>query len=125
MLSRLRVAGIPADQIRVISPFRAVVSHAAEVHAAVFPLVSDDQRKKWVGTVHTMQGKEADVVILVLGGNPARPGARRFATEEPNLLNVAVSRARRRLVVIGNHDFWAGQPYFNVLAARIPPWRPA
>ena len=66
-----------------------------------------------------MQGKEADVVILVLGGDPAHPGARRFATEEPNLLNVAVSRARRRLYVIGNRDFWGSQPYFDVLARHI------
>ena len=68
-----------------------------------------------------MQGKEADVVILVLGGNPDRPGARRFATREPNLLNVAVTRAKRRLYVIGNRDTWGSEPYFNVLAARIPP----
>jgi AAA domain len=119
MLSRLRDGGIPAEQIRVISPFRLVAAKSAGVHEAVFPGVSADQRRQWVGTVHTMQGKEADVVILVLGGDPARPGARRFATEEPNLLNVAVSRARRRLYVIGNREFWSSQPYFDVLAARI------
>jgi len=120
MLSQLRDVGIPADQIRVISPFRLVAAKSADVHEAVFPEVTDDQRRQWVGTVHTMQGKEANVVILILGGDPARPGSRRFATEEPNLLNVAVSRARQRLYVIGNRDYWGGQPYFNVLAARIP-----
>ena len=120
MLLRLRDARIPVDQIRVISPFRVVAAKSAGVHEAVFPGVTRDRRKEWVGTVHTMQGKEADVVILVLGGDPARPGARRFATEEPNLLNVAVRRARRRLYVIGNRDFWGSQPYFDVLAARIP-----
>jgi hypothetical protein len=120
ILSRLREAGIPVDQIRVISPFRMVAAKSFDMHEAVFPGVTRDQRRQWVGTVHTMQGKEADVVILVLGGDPARPGARRFATEEPNLLNVAVSRARRRLYVIGNRGFWGGQPYFDVLAARIP-----
>ena len=124
MLVRLRDAGVPADQIRVISPFRLAAGNAATVHQSVFPEVSNDDRKQWVGTVHTMQGKEADVVILILGGDPDRPGARRFATEEPNLLNVAVSRARRRLYVIGNLDSWGKEPYFNVLAARIPAWHP-
>jgi superfamily I DNA and/or RNA helicase len=67
-----------------------------------------------------MQGKEADVVILVLGGDPDRSGARRFATQEPNLLKMALTRAKRRLYVIGNRDTWGNEPYFNVLAARIP-----
>jgi superfamily I DNA and/or RNA helicase len=67
-----------------------------------------------------MQGKEADVVILVLGGDLDRPGARGFATREPNLLNVAVTRAKRRLYVIDNQDTWGNELYLNVLAARIP-----
>jgi hypothetical protein len=124
MLSRLRNAGIRADQIRVISPFRLVAAKSAGMYEAVFPEVTPEQRRQWVGTVHTMQGKEADVVILILGGDPAHPGARRFATAEPNLLNVAVSRARRRLYVIGSRDYWDGQPYFDVLAAQIPRWQP-
>lgn len=125
VLSQLRGAGVAVAQIRVISPFRTVVSYAMKVHESVFVEVSGRDREKWVGTVHTMQGKEADVVILVLGGDPDRPGARRFATREPNLLNVAVTRAKRRLYVIGNRDTWGNEPYFNVLAARIPVGYPA
>jgi len=125
LLSQLRDAGVAAAQIRVISPFRMVAGQAMKVHESVFPKVSGPDREKWVGTVHTMQGKEADVVILVLGGDPDRPGARRFATREPNLLNVAVTRAKRRLYVIGNRDTWGNEPYFNVLAACIPAGYPA
>ena len=125
VLSQLRDAGVPAAQIRVISPFRMVVGQAMKVHESVFPEVSGPDRENWVGTVHVMQGKEADVVVLVLGGDPDRPGAREFATREPNLLNVAVTRAKRRLYVIGNRDTWGNEPYFNVLAARIPAGYPA
>jgi superfamily I DNA and/or RNA helicase len=120
ILSELRDAGVVAGQIRVISPFRMVVSQAMIVHESIFPGVCKEDRKTWVGTVHAMQGKEADVVILILGGDPGRPGARGFATREPNLLNVAVTRAKRRLYVIGNRDTWGDEPYFNVLAARVP-----
>ena len=125
VLSQLRGAGVAAARIRVISPFRTVVSYAMKVHESIFVEVSGRDREKWVGTVNTMQGKEADVVILVLGGDPDRPGARRFATREPNLLNVAVTRAKRRLYVIGNRDTWGNEPYFNVLAARIPTGSPS
>ncbi len=125
VLSQLRDAGVIAAQIRVISPFRMVVGQAMKVHESVFPKVSGPDRENWVGTVHTMQGKEADVVVLVLGGDPDRSAARGFATREPNLLNVAVTRARRRLYVIGNRDTWGNEPYFNVLAARIPAGYPA
>jgi superfamily I DNA and/or RNA helicase len=38
---------------------------------------------------------------------------------EPDLLNVAVTRAKRRLYVIGNRGTWATEPYFNVLDAHI------
>jgi superfamily I DNA and/or RNA helicase len=72
--------------------------------------------------VHTMQGKEADVVILVIGGNPDRPGARTFATETPNLLNVAVTRAKRRLYVIGNRATWGSERYFDILAKHLRVW---
>jgi hypothetical protein len=125
VLSQLRNAGVAATQIRVISPFRTVADHATKVHESVFPEVSGRDREKWVGTVHTMQGKEADAVILILGGDPDQPGARRFATREPNLLNVAVTRAKRRLYVIGNRDTWGCEPYFNVLAASIPAGYPS
>jgi hypothetical protein len=103
---------------RVIPASMAI--RAARLPSSSLPEVSGRDREDWVGTVHTMQGKEADVVILVLGGDPDRPGARRFAIQEPNLLNVAVTRAKRRLYVIGNRDTWGNEPYFNVLAASIP-----
>ena len=117
---------MPAAGIRVISPFRQVVRGALAIHREVFPdgSIPPRQREKWVGTVHRMQGREADVVILVLGGRPDRPGARRWAAERPNLLNVAVSRARRRLYVIGNREHWARLRYFDVLAAGLPVWPP-
>ena len=40
---------------------------------------------------------------------------RRFAREAPNLLNVAVTRAKRRLYVIGNHETWGSERFFSAL----------
>lgn len=124
ILSRLKSAGVPADEIRVLSPFRQVGEEARKIHQEIFPDVEQQQRKQWVGTVHTMQGKEADVVVLVLGTGPDQISARHWAAERPNLLNVAVSRARRRLYVVGNRDIWKSQNYFSTLAASLRPWVP-
>jgi superfamily I DNA and/or RNA helicase len=88
----------------------------------MFPYVPHRDLKKWVGTVHTMQGKEANAVIIVLGGNPERLKARTFAIGSPNLLNVAVTWARRRLYVIGNRRTWGTAPYFEDLADRMDTW---
>jgi superfamily I DNA and/or RNA helicase len=74
-----------------------------------------------VGTVHTAQGKEADVLILLLGTHPDAHGSRNWAAAKPNLLNVAVSRAKRRLIVIGDHESWRGHSHFSVLAAQLRP----
>jgi hypothetical protein len=126
VLASLKRAGVEAEAIRVLSPFRQVVARAKNEYREVFPdtEVSREKRNKWVGTVHKMQGKEADVVILVLGTHPHRTGARDWATERPNLLNVAVSRARRRIYVIGNRETWGDLKYFNVLAASLDLWPP-
>jgi superfamily I DNA and/or RNA helicase len=65
-------------------------------------------------TPDTFQGKEALVVIFVLGGGSQ--GARRWAAQSPNLVNVAVTRAKKELYVIGNQNDWKNLPFFDVLA---------
>jgi hypothetical protein len=113
-----RILGTLADlqfdmsEVMVIAPFRDIARKVSGRSRRYPGLVA--------GTVHTAQGKQADIVILVLGGNPQRPGARGWAASKPNLLNVAVSRAKRRLYVIGDRQAWAAQRHFSVLAANLP-----
>ncbi|MFD7639899.1 DEAD/DEAH box helicase [Kitasatospora sp. NPDC059795] len=114
ILERLRRDGIDLDrEAYVISPFRAVVAGARRASRG---LLAGDR----VGTVHTTQGKEANVVVLMLGTDPRSPGAREWAAQRPNLLNVAVSRAKRRLFVVGNHELWTPQRFFTDLGTRLP-----
>ncbi|CAO3424560.1 AAA domain-containing protein [Azospirillum argentinense] len=104
--------------IYVISPFRKVAYNMRTL------LEQDGLDPQWikqsVGTVHTFQGKEADLVILLLGGDPARPGAMDWAAEKPNLLNVALTRAKNRVYVVGDRRHWMRRRYFDVLADALP-----
>ncbi|HEV2634132.1 MAG TPA: ATP-binding protein [Actinocrinis sp.] len=99
------------ESVFVVSPFRDVVRGMKKVAEPYFP-----EGSKRVGTVHTTQGKEADVVILVLGTAADADGSRSWATLSPNLVNVAVTRAKRRLIVIGDHALWAQLPNCGELA---------
>lgn len=76
-----------------------------------------------IGTVHTFQGKEAEAVIFVLGapGNDSTR-ARDWAGKKVNLLNVAITRAKRRLYVIGNYDAWKEAGFFSELANSFTSW---
>lgn len=66
-----------------------------------------------IGTIHKMQGREADTVIMVLGaqGNKFK-GARAWAGSMPNIVNVAVTRAKSNLYVVGNKEEWRGAGFF-------------
>ena len=116
ILAHLGEIGFDFSQAMAIAPFRDVARPLSE-RARSHPGLR-------AGTIHTAQGKEADIVILVLGSDPAREGARAWAASRPNLLNVAVSRAKRRLYVIGDRDAWVRHRYFDQLADRLPHEQP-
>jgi hypothetical protein len=73
------------------------------------------------GTVHALQGRQADIVILVLGSKSGKNGhqTRRWAAAEPNLINVAVSRAVETLVVIGCAADWQCFETMKRIAAEL------
>lgn len=113
LLQDLGDLGADFSEVFLITPFRQVAYNIAKRRY--------DYPGLTAGTVHVAQGREADIVILILGGNPHHPYAREWAAGKPNLLNVAISRARRRLYVIGDKNAWSKQPYFQTLATKLDP----
>ena len=126
MLRKLHGAGIQKPDIFIISPFRVVAFEMRKLlmkEAALLTSLGLDARDfayHSVGTVHTVQGREADTVIMLLGAPMStQDGARRWAGTPENLLNVAVSRAKRNLYVVGSHGAWAGAGSFSVMAKNL------
>lgn len=115
MLSKICLNATELPNIYIISPFKSVA------HETFKMLVKNKDRwcnkaiptnefnlwiNRSIGTIHAFQGKEADAVFLILGGNVTKPGAIIWVCEEPNILNVAVTRAKSSFYIIGNSKVW-------------------
>lgn len=107
---------VSPSAIYLVSPFAHVADRLKKL-GGQYGIYTDQQRH--AGTIHTTQGRQAEVVILVLGGNPSGNGARDWAASKPNLLNVAVSRAQRRLYVVGDKQAWQKRAYFKTAIAEL------
>ncbi|MDR6689007.1 hypothetical protein J2Y41_004607 [Arthrobacter sp. 1088] len=112
LLAALREAGYDMDKVLAIAPFRQTADQIERRAKRHLP-----NAKAQSGTIHRAQGKEANIVVLVLGGKTI--GARKWAVDTPNLFNVAVSRAKHRLYIIGDRSQWARLPYFTAMAPRL------
>ncbi len=127
LLKKLRDADISLSEVFLVSPFRDVAFGLRRMilhNSGALGFRGEENARKFmreqVGTVHTVQGRENTAVLLVLGAQGAgRRGARNWAGAHPNILNVAVTRARRWLGVIGNRSDWATSGCFRVLEQAI------
>ncbi|MDF2381365.1 ATP-binding protein [Nostoc ellipsosporum NOK] len=125
LLHRLKAEKITPD-LYIVTPFVIVANNLRRVifNSGILSSWVDDPIK-WpyerIGTVHTVQGREAEAVIFVLGATlPQQTGARGWAGGRPNLLNVAVSRAKEVLYVVGNRQLWREAGVFRELSNRLP-----
>jgi hypothetical protein len=63
-----------------------------------------------VGTIHTFQGGECDVVVLSpVAADGIAPRSADWVRGETNLWNVAITRAMSRLVVVCDRGWWTGK----------------
>lgn len=127
--SYARYQTLPA--LYVITPFRAIKKAILQALKDLdwskkagfgFPVPKRSEVRKWykehVGTVHTFQGKEEDTVFFVLGADRRHLGSAQWASSKPNLLNVAITRAKRRFFIVGDKSLWGKMPYFSEVAAN-------
>lgn len=94
------------EEIYVISPFRNVAQQMARELDRIHFTKRDKKGPVNVGTVHTFQGKEAKIVYLILGADEASKGAASWAVSEPNIMNVAATRAKEEFYIIGDKELY-------------------
>lgn len=113
LAARLVDDGIPAGEIGIITPYQAqyhllrrlLQRRGLPVGGGSLGGVGAGPGEFdaiLLGTIHRLQGGERDVVLLSMVARSAQ--ALRWIDERPNLLNVAVSRARVHLLIVGDPD---------------------
>ena len=128
-IARLLLAELRGT-VGVVTPFRAQAQMIQEMVAKQPGLAGPGSRcELLVDTVHKFQGDERDVMYFSpVIPNGAPPGAPAFLRSNGNLFNVAITRARGLLHVVGDHtaatasgvDYLADfARYANVLASEV------
>lgn len=107
-VSRLREAGVAADQIAVIAPYSAQIARlrAREELAGVE-----------VATVNAFQGREQEAIVCTFVRSNPR-GELGFV-EDGRRLTVALTRARRHLLCIGDSSTLAASPRYAALFEHL------
>ena len=93
IIKSIKGSSLATEKVVVIAPYRAQVR---ELKKALLDIP--------VYTVDAFQGKESDVVVFSLTRTHGTPGADSFLADNRRL-NVALSRARDKLVIVGNKEY--------------------
>jgi ABC-type lipoprotein export system ATPase subunit len=97
LIQHLCKKGYSLEDIGVISAFRAQADALRQRLPNQFPGLN----KKSIGTIHTFQGSEKKVIILSTKICRTQDNVN-WINRRPNLLNVAVSRAKELFILMGN-----------------------
>ncbi|HEX9037473.1 MAG TPA: AAA domain-containing protein [Ktedonobacterales bacterium] len=116
LVRELLQGGVAPEQIGVIAPWRA---HVAAIRQALQALRAETGGEPVVvDTIDRFQGAERAVILFALGGAPtaaewAGRGAEFLA--DPRRLNVALTRAQRKLIVLADVNDLRDNPTLRAL----------
>ncbi|HEX6820303.1 MAG TPA: AAA domain-containing protein [Ktedonobacterales bacterium] len=109
LVAALLRGGVAADEIGVIAPYRAQVALIRQ------RLATSGAQGVSVDTVDRFQGAERQVILLALGGTAARVSGGADFLSDPHRLNVALTRAQRKLLIIGDRRRMEASPLLRRL----------
>ena len=102
-----------ATSVAVITPYAA---QAGEIRRLLAARRLADAVE--CSTIHRFQGRECDVVILdLVDAAPMRPSA--LLADAPNLLNVSLSRARGKLVIVADVAYFAAAAPDGIVSSLL------
>lgn len=113
LIGELRRLGVAANDIGVIAPYRA------QVGAIRARLVAGGETAVLVDTIDRFQGGERSVIFYSFGGGGTASWGGRGPDflADPNRLNVALTRARHKLIILGNRAALEEIPLLRRLVA--------
>jgi hypothetical protein len=113
-------------KVGLITPYRAQVALVKRLLKDM-KLPEEQSDRIAVGTVHAFQGAEADIIVCDLVDSSDQPIGKLYRGDTGNrLINVAISRAQGKLVLIGDPDtflngsgYQAVERFRNILSHRF------
>ena len=123
LIVALLTEGVPADEIGVVTPYRA---QGREIRNLLRRALPDPDRRRSIviDTVERMQGQEREVILVSLTtSSPA------FAAEladfyfQPQRLNVTITRPRTKLILVGSSSVLRAQPQDPALVDNVALFR--
>jgi superfamily I DNA and/or RNA helicase len=105
LVSDLLKNGVNLNDIGIMSPYRAQVREIKKEVKKVLPkAISNPFETLFVDTVDSMQGQERNYIIYSLANSHPLESMRRLDFfYSPNRLNVAITRAIKKCIVIANY----------------------
>lgn len=115
LIQKLRARNTRFKDIFIITPFTTVAygfkKYMESISDDTVNWTKEDNKSSWlkdnIGTVHTFQGKEAKVVIYMLGCHSDGSANGAIKWVNANNVNVAFTRAKEYIYVIGDAIKWA------------------
>jgi hypothetical protein len=86
----------------ILSPFRAQVDYIYKLLIKNLPLETVEKHDLQIGTSHTFQGEERDIMFLSLAVDPDSHSASIRFLNKPDVFNVAITRARNAQFVFAS-----------------------
>jgi DNA replication ATP-dependent helicase Dna2 len=108
LVSDLLRNGVNLNDIGIISPYRAQVREIKKEIKKVIPKsISNPFETLFVDTVDSIQGQERNYIIYSMSNSHPLESMRRLDFfYSPNRLNVAITRAIKKCIVIGNYKIF-------------------